>query len=127
MTYQLSPSFQEQVSPEEFTTTALNYYSLTDSIFTNFLQAESARVLLPVRHNYTMLVLYYLSSGMMWSGENSLTPTNEKYVSIVNELKTLPELDCECKYVSKPWEITIPTSMIMLQDSSKLPQFPVVL
>ncbi|MEG4940721.1 hypothetical protein [Microcoleus sp. F4-D5] len=127
MTYQFSPPLQEQVSPEEFTVTALNYYSGTDSIFTNFLQAESARVLLPVRPNYTMLVLYYLSSGMIWSGENSLTPTNEKYVSVVNELKTLPKLDCECKYVSKPWEITIPTSMIMLQDSSKLPQFPVVL
>jgi hypothetical protein len=73
-----------------------------------------------------MLVLYYLSSGTIWLGENSLTPTNEKYVSLVNELKILPKVDGECKYVSKPWQITIPTSMIMLQDSSKLPQFPAV-
>ena len=126
MTYQFSPRLQEQETSEKFTATALNYYSRTDSIFTNFLQAESARVLLPVRHNYTMLVLYYLSSGTIWLGENSLTPTNEKYVSLVNELKILPKVDGECKYVSKPWQITIPTSMIMLQDSSKLPQFPVV-
>jgi hypothetical protein len=125
MTYQFSPPLQEQESSEDFTATALNYYSGTDSIFTNFLQAESARVLLPVRPDYAMLVLYYLSSGMIWPGENALTPTNEKYVSLVNELKILPKVDRECNHVSKPWEITIPTSMIMLQDSSKLPQFPV--
>jgi len=127
MTYQFSPPLQQQESSEEFTATALNYYSGTDSIFTNFLQAESARVLLPVRPDYTMLLLYYLSSGEIWPGENALTPTNEKYVSLVNELKILPKIDRECNHLSKPWEITIPTSMIMLQDSSKLPQFPVVL
>lgn len=125
MTYQFFLPLQEQESPAEFTATALNYYSGTDSIFTNFLQAESGRVLLPVRPEYTMLVLYYLSSGTIWPGENSLTPTNEKYVSLVNELKILPKVDRECNHVSKPWEIIIPTSMIMLQDGSKLPQFPV--
>ena len=126
ISYQFPPLLQDQETSKKFTATALNHYSGTDSIFTNFLQAESARVLLPVRHNYTMQVLYYLSSGTIWPGENSLTPTYEKYVSLVNEVKILPKTDCESQYVSKPWEITIPTSMIMLQDSSKLPQFPVV-
>lgn len=116
MTYQFYPWLEE---------TALSYYSSTDALFTSFLQAGSARVLVPVKANQAMLVLYYLSSGMIWSGENALTPTieDEKYVSIVDELKLLSESEPECKSVSKAWKITIPTSMIILQDSSKLPLF----
>lgn len=116
MTYQFYPRLEE---------TALNYYSSTDALFTSFLQAGAVRVLVPVKADQAMLVLYYLSSGMIWSGKNALTPTieDEKYVSLVNELKLLSEVKPECKSVSKPWKITIPTSMIMLQDSSKLPLF----
>ncbi|MFB8787302.1 MAG: hypothetical protein U7123_00225 [Potamolinea sp.] len=116
MTYQFYPRLEE---------TALNYYSSTDALFTSFLQSGSARVLVPVKSDQAMLVLYYLSSGMIWSGKNALTPTieDEKYVSLVNELKVLSESKLDHKSVSKAWEITIPTSMIMLQDSSKLPLF----
>jgi len=127
ITYHFYPHLEGQENQEQLTLTALDRYSDTDPIFTSFLQAGMARVIVPVRPDYAMLVLYYLSSGMIWPGENSLTPTNEKFVSIVNEMKILPKVDSECNHVSKPWEIIIPTSMIVLQDSQKLPQFPVVL
>jgi hypothetical protein len=127
MTYHLYPQVAGQENQDKFAFTALNPYLGNDALFTSFLQAGAARVLVPVRPDYAMLVLYYLSSGTIWPGANSLTPTDEKYVSLVNDLKILSQSDRECKHLSKPWEIVIPTSMIMLQDSSKLPQFPAVL
>lgn len=123
MTYHFHQHLEEKGRQEQLTLKALNSYSDTDPLFTSFLQAGTARVLVPVRPDYAMLVIYYLSSGTIWPGANSLTPTDEKYVSLVNELKIVSESDRECNYVSKPWEITIPTSMIMLQNGSKLPQF----
>ncbi|AFZ24613.1 hypothetical protein Cylst_2394 [Cylindrospermum stagnale PCC 7417] len=123
ITYNFYPQLEEGENQDEFTFTAFNPYSGNDSLFTSFLQAGAVRVLVPVRPDYAMLVLYYLSSGTIWTGANALTPTDEKYVSLVNDLKILPQSDRESKHVSEPWEITIPTSMIMLQDSSKLPQF----
>lgn len=123
LTYHFYPKLAGEENQDKFTLTALNPYSGNDALFTSFLQAGGARVLVPVRPEYAMLVLYYLSSGKIWTGANALTPTDEKYVSLVNDLKILSQSARECKHVSKPWEITIPTSMIMLQDSSNLPQF----
>lgn len=136
ITYHFYPKLAGEEKQDKFTLTALNPYSGNDALFTSFLQAGAARVLVPVRPDYAMLVLYYLSSGTIWTGANALTPTDEKYVSLVNDLKILSQSDCaersaigdrECNHVSKPWEITIPTSMIMLQDSPKLPQFQPVI
>lgn len=127
ITYHFYPHLEGQENQEQLTLTALDRYSDTDPLFTSFLQAGMARVIVPVRPDYAMLVLYYLSSGMIWPGENALTAINEEFVYLVNELKILPKIDRECNHVSKPWEITIPTSMIMLQDSSNLPHFPLIL
>lgn len=127
ITYNFYPQLEEGENQDEFAFTAFNPYSGNDSLFTSFLQAGAVRVLVPVRPDYAMLVLYYLSSGTIWTGANALIPTDEKYVSLVNDLKILPQSDRECKHVSEPWEITIPTSMIMLQDSSELPQFQPVI
>lgn len=127
ITYHFYPKLAGEENQDKFTLTALNPYSGNDTLFTSFLQAGAARVLVSVKPDYAMLVLYYLSSGTIWTGTNALTPTDEKYVSLVNDLKSLPQSDREYKHVGKPWEITIPTSMMMLQDSSKLPQYQPVI
>jgi hypothetical protein len=128
MTYNFYPPFKDH-KHQEATLSALKY-SDNDPLFTSFLQAGSARVLVPVRPEYNLSILYYLSTGMIWSGENALTPTTEQYLSIVNQLKILSEgrhqyhqEKHERKYENQSWEFTIPTSMIVVQDSSELPQF----
>jgi hypothetical protein len=127
ITYHFYPKLAGEENQDKFALTVLNPYSGNDTLFTSFLQAGAARVLVPVKPDYAMLVLYYLSSGTIWTGANALTPTDEKYVSLVNDLKSLSQSDREYKHIGKPWEIKIPTSMMMLQDSSKLPQYQPVI
>lgn len=101
----------------------LNLIPEADQLFTMFLQAKSARILVPVRPECTLPLLYYLSSGLIWVGQPALTPCFEQVVSIVNEYKTLFDHKHPNPPASKPWEIIIPTSMVMLQDTSELPNF----
>lgn len=119
MTYHFYPHLRGEEEYPKTILTALNQDLCPDPLFTSFLQAGLARVLVPVRPDYKMIVLYYLSSGLIWTGASALTPTTEKYVSLVNELKILSHVKHENKTVSEPWEIKIPTSMIMLQDHAK--------
>ena len=123
MTYHFYSPLGKPENPEKLSVRDFARCSKLDSLFTSFLQAGSARVLLPVRPDFAAIVLYYLSSGTIWPGANTLAPTYEKYVSLVSELKTVAEVKHDSKYISKPWKITIPTSMSVLQESSKLPQF----
>ncbi len=92
-----------------------------DEMFAAFLQADTARVIIPVRPGYTMSVLYYLSSGMLWQAENLIAPSNESDTQIVNELKKCGYTSAEINKSIEPWEIVVPTSMHVLQDNSQLP------
>lgn len=123
MTYHFYPTLEGQSSLDRLTSTAYSQNASPDQLFTNFLQAGLARVLLPVRPGYTEIVLYYLSSGMIWPSANTLTPVNEADISLVNELKDLAQKCHQKTSDSDCWEITIPTSMLMVQDSSDLPSF----
>ena len=100
---------------------ALNQYQGEDELFTAFLQAGLARVLVPVRADFSYIVPYFLASGTIWDGENFLTAANEASVSLINELKTSQlgrEMSTES---SEPWLIRVPTPMVVLQDGSDLP------
>lgn len=84
-------------------------------------QPDLVRALVPVRPEYVLPVLYFLSSGMIWSDD--MAPVNDGDVPVVNELKTaraLGTLRGHC--VGKPWEIIVPTSMQMI-DGDELPLF----
>ncbi len=100
---------------------AFNTYQGEDELFTAFLQAGLARVLLPVRPSYSFTIPYFLTSGMIWDGPDSLTPANQGSVSLINEIKSAEPESERVRSKSKPWEIKVPTSMVMLQDSQKLP------
>jgi hypothetical protein len=103
---------------------ALQRYAGADSLFTAFLQAAFARLLLPVRPDFDLIVPYFLASGMIWPGENSLTPANPDSVPLINELKSLALLPSPPPKAGETWEVTVPTSMVLLQDSPDLPSFP---
>jgi hypothetical protein len=88
--------------------------------FVQFLEAETATVLVAVRPHASLAALYYLRSGMIWIGSNHLAPINPGDQGLANVLKRAavePYRQCP---VGKAWEVVIPTSEQILNDG-KLP------
>ena len=95
-----------------------------DTPFSAFLQARSARVLLPVDPGFNFGVVFFLQTGMIWSGADELAPAfaaNEEMLSLVNDLKDVSFEDREVE--STAWEVTVPTAMTVLQEGAELPSF----
>lgn len=105
--------------------------------FTEFLQAAHVRVLLPVAPACEQALVYFLASGMVWNGEDTLAPTFDtpledggkgppptaRYLDLVDDLKSAaPMLAPTCAQDS--WALTLPTTMSVLQDGDRLPEFP---
>lgn len=98
----------------------------TDDLLPAFLQAGSARVLLPVRPDHAFPVVYWLSCSLLWHGAPSLTPVYERSPmarDAVNELKSCSHGGHEPHACSRPWEIRVPTAMTVLQHGDELPVF----
>jgi hypothetical protein len=87
-----------------------------------FLQASYARVFLPVRPGSNFQVLYYLSSGMLWEAPWPFVPVNNTDTATAGHLK---QVRCwhEARTVEKYWDIALPTSMQVVQESPELPDF----
>ena len=84
-----------------------------------FLQASSAGVLLPVNPTANFRVIYFLSTGMIWSSDYRFVPVIKTDLPVANELKKFRE---EPKMAESPcWEIVIPGSMQIIQDDEGLP------
>jgi hypothetical protein len=92
-----------------------------DSLFTAFLEASSARVLLPVRPPFNLRVPYFLASGIVWPGSDTLTPSHSVSIPLVDDLKSLESSLPFTEALPRSWRITVPTSMMLLQDSPDLP------
>ncbi|WP_147424104.1 hypothetical protein [Xanthomonas campestris] len=101
-----------------------------------FVQADTARVLLPVSLSYEHSLLYFLATGMVWTGEDLLAPTFEaavdgsadiptsdtRYVDLVDDLKSV-SLEGPGAEPRDSWALTLPTTMTVLQDDDRLPVF----
>jgi hypothetical protein len=88
-----------------------------DARFAMFLAAGLARVLLPVAPEREMALLYFLSTGMLWDGDNHAAPLNAADVALVAELK-----EAGFRHAGAPgrigecWEVVVPTTMQLLRD-----------
>lgn len=87
-----------------------------------FLQAQRARVMLPVRPSFNFQLLYYLSSGIIWPAPYPFVPVNPADVRIAARLKSAYNDDPYTK-IEHTWEIALPTAMQVVQESSELPEF----
>ena len=76
-------------------------------------------VLLPVNPTANFRVLYFLSTGMIWTSGQRYVPVIRTDLPVANELKKFRE---EPKMAESPcWEIVIPGSMQIIQDGEGLP------
>jgi len=88
-----------------------------DDVFTSFLQADQARVLLPVRPNQLMAFLYFFSSGEIWESPDGLIAALHDDVALIDDVKhSAPEHGKERK-IGPPWEIVVPTNMQIIDEA----------
>jgi hypothetical protein len=102
----------------------------TDPLFSKFLQAGAARVVVPVHPAYNDAVLYYLETGKLWSGGDSPRigedgVGDDMFISIAEELRNQTDDLANAIPMGDPWEITLPTTLVWLQPGSDLPDFTV--
>jgi hypothetical protein len=91
-----------------------------DPLFETFLRAGAARVVIPVRPGFESAVLLFLATGLLWSGSGAPQVGDPLYVSAVGELQEGLGGVTEGTTVGEPWEVNIPTSLVILA-SAELP------
>ncbi|WP_240373993.1 hypothetical protein [Bacillus piscicola] len=101
------------------------HFTDPDPDFAAFLKAGAARVQLPVRPGFERAVAHFCQFGEVWEGNDIPLRDDELYVPIVDEItESLDKPQGEVPYPedSEPWEVTIPTSLVMLQNVEDVPE-----
>jgi len=96
-----------------------------DPLFTKFLQAGAARVVIPVHPGYNDAVMYFLeNNGAIWSGGDAPRLNDPLFISLADELRNLTDDLGNAKPDGDPWEVVLPTTLVYLQQDAVLPTFP---
>jgi hypothetical protein len=100
----------------------------SDPLFMDFLRAGSARVVIPASKHYDDALRYFFSmpgnvADRIWQGGDPPCIDDDLYRSIAEETKKKTDDLDEATPEGEPWEYTIPTTLVWLQDSSDLPTF----
>lgn len=96
----------------------------TDPQFEAFLKAGAARVVIPVRPGFEGVIAHYQETGDIWMGEEIPDMFSDYYVSIIDEIKARNSAPGDEVLVSE-WEFKLPTTLIMLKEDEKLPEWTV--
>ena len=103
--------------------TALHFTD-PDPDFAAFLKAGAARVQVPVRPGFEKAVAHFCQFGEIWEGNDPPLRDDALYVPIVEEIaESLGKLDEGVPYPegSGPWEVRMPTSLVLLQNLDEVP------
>ena len=94
-----------------------------DPVFEQFLRAGNSSVVVPVRPGYERPVIFFLKTGLIWGGGYLSLFTNQDMLDIYAGVELGRQFDPPLK-IGDPWEIRLPTNMVMLQEDDMLPEFP---
>jgi hypothetical protein len=93
-----------------------------DPEFDQFLNAGSARVVVPARPGLEDLVAFYLFTGEIWGGTRPPVPGDPDYLSVAQEIQALEQGASDGTQVGSSWEITLPTTLLWAgTDPATLP------
>jgi hypothetical protein len=94
-----------------------------DPNLVSFLRSGSARVVVPARPGFELAVLHWLLYQQPFLGDPLPLPDDELYVSIATEIRDLtrPPEDGEA---GECWEARLPTTLMWLDEESRLPVNP---
>ena len=87
-----------------------------DPKFEAFLKSGAARVVVPVKPEYTKRVLYYAETGTIWTGAEVPALAREEHISIMDEVQEANVSSYE-EEIGEPWELTLPTNLVCLNPS----------
>lgn len=94
-----------------------------DPVFEQFLRAGNASVVVPVRPGYERPVIFFLKTGLIWGGGYLSLFTAPDMLDVYADVELGRQFDPPLP-IGDAWEIRLPTSMVMLQEDSTLPEFP---
>jgi len=94
-----------------------------DPIFESFLRAGSASVVVPVRPGFERPAIFFLKTGLIWGGRYMPLFTSPEMLAVYAEVELDTQMDPP-EQIGETWEIRLPTSLVMLQESDELPEFP---
>jgi hypothetical protein len=92
-----------------------------DPQFEAFLKAGAARVVVPVRPGFEAALAHYVETGQVWLGAEEPNMYSPLFVSILQEIKDRDKAPGEETPVGKPWEVRLPTTLVLLREQTKLP------
>ncbi|MGF1747664.1 hypothetical protein [Vibrio cionasavignyae] len=82
-----------------------------------YLRATKAKLLVPITRGCEIAFLYYLETGRIWHGEESLAPVNFRSLAIVNDFKQLPPPSSDDDEQQNSWSVVMPTTMSILSSN----------
>lgn len=89
-----------------------------DPLFTEFLQAGAARVLVAVRPGFEDAVMHYLATREPWDGGSVPVIGDDLHLPVHEEIRELTEDRAGTGIqVGQPWTVTVPTSLIYLEST----------
>ena len=94
-----------------------------DPEFARFLQAGSARLIVPARPGFEAEVQLYAAFGVLWGGGSPPAPGEEGYLSIAEEIKAQQQPAAD-GIRGQSWEVKLPTTLVWLDTQSTLPTNP---
>nr|AUN36853.1 hypothetical protein [uncultured bacterium] len=95
-----------------------------DPMFAQFLQAGSARVTVPVTPGFERLAQAYLAGWGVWGGGDAPGVDDPLYRGIAAEILERIDGPVDGRRVRGPWRISLPTTLVHLQEDSTLPAPP---
>lgn len=94
-----------------------------DDNFAQFVKAGAARVQLAVRPGFEDAVDHYLKTCEPWNGGELPTIGDPLYVPFADERKAQLGAPGDEVPFGDPWEVRVPTSLVILREDSKLPEW----
>lgn len=91
-----------------------------DVEFEAFMKAGAARIVVAVRPGFEAALAHYQETGDVWLGEEMPDIYSDAYVSIIAEVKAA-NLSPGQEICVDHWQVTLPTTLVILKDDEKLP------
>ena len=119
MTYEFHPYYWAGAERWKETAQAAG----ADPVFEQFLRAGNAAVVVPVRPGHERSAVLFLKTGLIWGGGYLPLFTSRDMLDVYADVELGLRIDPP-EQLGDPWEVRLPTNLVMLQEGDALPEFP---